>query len=140
DEAGTDGVGADAARSVAERDVLGEQDDAALSRVVRAAAGRTLEALDAGDHHDRAPFTVDSWLLDHPGQGRLGHQERAGEVDPDPPLPLGPVEQVNWAAAGDAGRMEDAVEAVGNGGQHRGDGRLIGYVGRDEPEFGPFEL
>ena len=86
--------------------------------------------------HDRAPLAVDPRLLDHPGQGRLGHQERAGEVDPDHPLPFGAVEQMDRAAAGNARGMDDTVEAVGHGGQHRGDRGLVGHVGRHEPEVG----
>ena len=40
------------------------------------------------------------------------------------------------AAAGDAGRVEDAVEAVGNGGKHRGDAGFVGHVGGHKVEFG----
>jgi hypothetical protein len=53
--------------------------------------------------------------------GRLSHQERAGEVDPDHPVPFGSVKQMDRAAAGNAGRVDDPVEAVGHGGQHSGD-------------------
>jgi hypothetical protein len=66
--------------------------------------------------------------------GRLGHQERAGEVDPDHPVPFGSVKQMDRAAAGNAGRVDDPVEAVGHGGQHSGDRGFVGHVGRHERE------
>ena len=136
DEAGADRVGADAARAVVERDVLGEQHDAALRRVVGAAAGRAFETLDAGEGHDRAALAVDPRLLDHLGQRRLGHQERAGEVDGDHPLPLVSGEQVDRPATGDARGMDHAVDPTGNRGEHRGDRGFVGDVGRRRTRTG----
>ncbi|BBX60834.1 hypothetical protein MSAS_00080 [Mycobacterium saskatchewanense] len=137
DETRADDVRPDATGTVVERDVLGEQDDAALGRVVGAAAGRPLQAFDAGDGDERAALAVDAGLLDHPRERRLGHQEGAGEVDADDPVPLVPIEQVDRPTARDAGRVEDAVEAVGHGGEHGGDRGLVGDVGGDEVEVGP---
>ena len=132
DEAGTDGVGSDTAGAVVERDVLGEQHDAALGGVVAAAARRAFEALDAGKGDDRSALAVHPGLLDHPGQRRLGHQEGAGEVDRDHPVPFGLVEQMDRTAAGNARGVNDTVESVGHGGEDSGDCGFVGHVGGHE--------
>jgi hypothetical protein len=41
------------------------------------------------------------------------------------------------AAAGNAGGVDDPVEAVGHGGQHSGDRGFVGHVGRHECEPRP---
>ena len=89
DESGADGVRPDTARAVVERNVLGEEHNSALGRVVCATARCAFETLDTRERHDRAALAVDTALLDHLGDGRLGHQEGAGEVDSDDALPLG---------------------------------------------------
>ena len=56
------------------------------------------------------------------------------EVDPDHPFPFGAVEQMDRAAPGNSGGVDDAVEAVGHRGQHSGDRGFVGDVGRHERE------
>ncbi len=124
----------DTTRTVVERDVLGEQHDATLGGVVDAAARGALEALDAGERHDRAALPVNPRLLDHLGQRRLGHQEGGREVDRDHPVPLGLFEQVDRAATGDARGVDDTVESVRHGGEESADRGLVGHVGRHERE------
>jgi hypothetical protein len=82
----------------------------------------------------RSPSTL--FLLDHRGQGGLGHQERTGEVDPNHPIPLRAVEQMHRTAPGDAGGVEDTVQAIGHGGEHGGDSVFVAHVGRHEMEIG----
>lgn len=79
-------------------------------------------------------FAVDPGLFDHPGQSGLGHQEGAGEVDRDLPVPFGLVEQVHRPATGDARGVNEAVESVGDGLEDVGDRRFVGHIGRHERE------
>ena len=92
--------------------------------------------LHAGQRHDRASFAVDAGLFDHSGQCRFGDEEGAGEVDRDHPFPFGAIEQVDRTAAGNACGVDDAVEPVRHGGQHRRDRGFVGDIGRHEMEVG----
>ncbi len=82
---GTDAVGAHADAPVVDGEVLREQHDPALRRVVRAAALGALDALDAGDVDEASRL-----LLDHVRERVLAHEERAGEVDADRRAPIRP--------------------------------------------------
>src|SRR5262249_23279759 len=103
DEPRADGVRPDTARTVVERNVLGEQYNSALGGVVCTAACGAFEPLDTGECHDRAALAVHPGLVDHPGHCRLGDEERAGEVDVDHSLPFGTIEHMDRAASCDTG-------------------------------------
>ena len=110
--------------------VLGEQHHAALRGVVGAAAGRALEALDAGEGHDRAPLAVDRgscssiWAI-----ACLATRNVPVRLTPMTRSHSSIVDQVDGPAAGDARGVHDAVEPTARG-DRRGDERLDrGLVG-----------
>ena len=70
-----------------------------------------LDALDAGDGHDRATLAVDRVLLEHVPDRVPTDEERAGEVDPDHPIPFRLVDEMHRTTTGDAGGGDDAVDA-----------------------------
>ena len=98
--------------AVVDREVLGEDHDRALRRVVRAAARGAFESFDARDRDDAAALAVDRLLFEHVRDRVLRAQERAGEVDVEHALPFVALEQVRRAAARDAGRGDDRVDAT----------------------------
>ena len=79
--------------AVVDREVLREDHDRALRRVVRAAARGALETLDARDRHDAAALAVDERLFEHARDRVLAHEERAGEIHVEHALPLVAVER-----------------------------------------------
>ena len=128
-------VGADAAAPVVDREVLGEDHDRALRRVVRAAARGAFETLDARDRHEAAALVVDRRLLEHVRDRVLAHEERAREVDVEHPLPLVAVDEMRGPAAGDAGRGHDRVDPAVLGDRRRDGARdrvFVAHVGLHE--------
>ena len=127
--------GADAGAAVVDREVLREDHDRALRRVVGAPARGSFEPLDARDRHDAAALAVDERLLEHARDRVLAHEEGAGEIDVEHALPLVAVEQVRGTAARDTGRGHDRVEptVLGDRGVDRGRDRgFVPHVGGDE--------
>ena len=128
---GTDRVGADAGAAVVDREVLGEDHDRALRRVVRASARGAFEPFDARDRDDAAALAVDRSCFEHPRDRVLRAQERAGEIDVEHALPLVAVEQVRGTAAGDTGRGTTASSRPCSATAASNDGRdrvLVAHV------------
>ncbi len=131
--------GADPGPPVVDREILGEDDDPALGRVVRATAGGAFEPFHARDRHDAAPLAVDRHLFEHVPDRVLRTKERSGQVDVENALPLVSINQMSRAAAGDAGRGDDRVDAAVLG-HHFVDGCrdrvLVTDIGLHEGDFG----
>ena len=130
DDAGQDGVDADAGRAELLGEALGQADHAPLRRRVRGAEG-VAEAPRGGGHRDDGAAAGG---LQH-RHGATGAEELAGQADVDAAPPVGRVDLVDAAGrAGDAGVVDERVEpAEGGGGllEERVDLRLGGDVGAD---------
>ena len=124
---------------VVDREVLGEDHDRALRRVVGAATRGAFEPLDARDRHEAAALAVDRVLLQHVHDRMLRREERAGEVDVEHALPFVSIEQVGGTAARDACRGDDRVDASVLGDDRVEHGRrriLVAHVALRERHFG----
>ena len=119
---------------VVDGQVLREQHDPALRRVVGAPTGGALEALDAREGHHRPALAVDALVVEHAGDRVLGHEEGAGEVHRDHPVPLLRGDLVGEPAARHSRRVHHAAQTAGGGGDERFHGGLVGDVGRHERE------
>jgi hypothetical protein len=118
DGAGRQRVGADALRRVVRGQHLGELDERALAGAVGRAAGRGDAAELRGDENHAAATT-----RDHGRDGRLRHEEGAGQVDPDDAVPRGLIELEHGGCAvvvgGTIEQDVDAAESL-DGCRHRG--------------------
>ena len=104
-------VGANPDPAVVDREVLREDHDRALRRVVGATARGAFEAFDARDRDDDCRARSSTSGCSSIARDRvLAHEERAGEVDVEHPLPLVTVEQVRGPATRDTRRGHDRVD------------------------------